>query len=419
VYAAGDLYIMGVSLHVRLLPSLTRPKRIDLLASNGSTFRYLLKGGDDLQQEQRMQQLLACINACVQAHHAPAGMPANRRRAASSSSTAATLSSGPDAVAGALSGRQEPLYANANANLRALILNVTPLGQSMGLVQWVPRSMTLLDVFKAWQSRMLERHQAATPTLLPTQQQGRPQQQPQQRQERQMQQHGALPGTLAGVRSGEDKGKPGKGRGCSGKAQLPQDVTIAHRRAMQAATAAVQGLTINSSCSAVPSAAGSTPAPAAPPDSVVCLKPVQLFYTVLQEQLRAGGHSPQLPRKQWPADVLLATFKVLLRRSPSQLLATELFTSANDAQHWWEIRNRYTASLALTSVASYLLGIGDRHLNNILIVQGTGQVVHIDSAVSFDQGTSLRVPEVVPFRLTQLLVAALGPLGAQVCVMQA
>lgn len=42
------------------------------------------------------------------------------------------------------------------------------------------------------------------------------------------------------------------------------------------------------------------------------------------------------------------------------------------------------------------------------------QVVHVDSSVCFDQGAALRVPEVVPFRLTPMLSAALGPLGAQV-----
>lgn len=48
--------------------------------------------------------------------------------------------------------------------------------------------------------------------------------------------------------------------------------------------------------------------------------------------------------------------------------------SARDAEAWWDMRQSYTASLALSSVATYLLGIGDRHLNNILVVQNSGQV---------------------------------------------
>ena len=51
----------------------------------------------------------------------------------------------------------------------------------------------------------------------------------------------------------------------------------------------------------------------------------------------------------------------------------------------------------------HVLGLGDRHLDNMLLDLATGQVVHIDFNLSFDKGALLRVPEVVPFRLTQLL----------------
>jgi phosphatidylinositol kinase/protein kinase (PI-3 family) len=72
--------------------------------------------------------------------------------------------------------------------------------------------------------------------------------------------------------------------------------------------------------------------------------------------------------------VLQRVLLTLQRRAPSQLLAQELWVSARDAEAWWVMRQRYTASLALSSVATYLLGIGDRHLNNILVVQNSGQV---------------------------------------------
>lgn len=41
------------------------------------------------------------------------------------------------------------------------------------------------------------------------------------------------------------------------------------------------------------------------------------------------------------------------------------------------------------------------------------QVVHIDYNVCFDKGKSLRVPERVPFRLTQNIVAGLGATGIE------
>ena len=56
----------------------------------------------------------------------------------------------------------------------------------------------------------------------------------------------------------------------------------------------------------------------------------------------------------------------------------------------------------------HVLGLGDRHLDNILLDLASGQVVHIDFNLSFDKGALLRVPEVVPFRLTQLLQVPLS-----------
>lgn len=58
----------------------------------------------------------------------------------------------------------------------------------------------------------------------------------------------------------------------------------------------------------------------------------------------------------------------------------------------------------------YIVGLGDRHLDNILLDRETGEVVHIDYSVCFDKGAALRVPEVVPFRLTQMMqVSAITP----------
>jgi hypothetical protein len=57
------------------------------------------------------------------------------------------------------------------------------------------------------------------------------------------------------------------------------------------------------------------------------------------------------------------------------------------------------------------LGLGDRHLDNILMHKRDGQLIHIDFNVIFGRGARLKVPEVVPFRLTHTMAAALGPAG--------
>lgn len=51
----------------------------------------------------------------------------------------------------------------------------------------------------------------------------------------------------------------------------------------------------------------------------------------------------------------------------------------------------------------HLMGLGDRHLDNILLNKHTGRVVHIDYNIIFDKGRQLHVPEIVPFRLTPML----------------
>jgi ataxia telangiectasia mutated family protein len=68
-----------------------------------------------------------------------------------------------------------------------------------------------------------------------------------------------------------------------------------------------------------------------------------------------------------------------------------------------------------------ILGIGDRHSQNILIDEHTGEVIHIDFGVTFEQGKALRTPETVPFRLTRDVIDGFGVSGVsgvftQACV---
>lgn len=57
------------------------------------------------------------------------------------------------------------------------------------------------------------------------------------------------------------------------------------------------------------------------------------------------------------------------------------------------------------------MGIGDRHVNNILLDMSTAEVIHIDFGIALERGKLLLTPERVPFRLTRDLVAAMGCLG--------
>ncbi|XP_067140412.1 serine-protein kinase ATM [Centruroides vittatus] len=80
---------------------------------------------------------------------------------------------------------------------------------------------------------------------------------------------------------------------------------------------------------------------------------------------------------------------------------------------WFERRLTYTQSVATSSVVGYMLGIGDRHVNNILIDVNTAEIIHIDFGIAFEQGKMLTTPETVPFRLTRDIVDGMGICGTE------
>jgi serine/threonine-protein kinase ATR len=51
-------------------------------------------------------------------------------------------------------------------------------------------------------------------------------------------------------------------------------------------------------------------------------------------------------------------------------------------------------------MVGYVVGLGDRHSENILLDERTGEVLHVDLNCIFQQGETFSVPERVPFRFT-------------------
>lgn len=83
-----------------------------------------------------------------------------------------------------------------------------------------------------------------------------------------------------------------------------------------------------------------------------------------------------------------------------------------DPHAWYEARTRFTLSAAAWSAVGHVIGLGDRHSENILLDKTNGECVHVDFDCLFDKGLHLPKPETVPFRLTQNMVDAFGPTGA-------
>ncbi|XP_050523942.1 serine-protein kinase ATM isoform X2 [Daktulosphaira vitifoliae] len=80
---------------------------------------------------------------------------------------------------------------------------------------------------------------------------------------------------------------------------------------------------------------------------------------------------------------------------------------------WFERRQAYIHSVATSSMVGYILGIGDRHVQNILIDNETAELIHIDFGIAFDQGTLLTTPETVPFRLSRDIEDGMGICGIE------
>ncbi|EIW76220.1 hypothetical protein CONPUDRAFT_158248 [Coniophora puteana RWD-64-598 SS2] len=80
---------------------------------------------------------------------------------------------------------------------------------------------------------------------------------------------------------------------------------------------------------------------------------------------------------------------------------------------WLASRLSYGRTAAVMSMVGFILGLGDRHCENILLDVNTGDVVHVDFNCLFEKGKTLETPERVPFRLTQNLVDGLGVTGVE------
>jgi len=78
---------------------------------------------------------------------------------------------------------------------------------------------------------------------------------------------------------------------------------------------------------------------------------------------------------------------------------------------WFEARTNFTLSTAVWSAVGHIIGLGDRHSENILIDTSNGECVHVDFDCIFDKGLLLPRPEVIPFRLTPNMLDAFGPTG--------
>eukprot|EP01088_Endostelium_zonatum_P000895 TRINITY_DN1115_c0_g1_i1.p1 TRINITY_DN1115_c0_g1~~TRINITY_DN1115_c0_g1_i1.p1 ORF type:complete len:1488 (-),score=370.97 TRINITY_DN1115_c0_g1_i1:54-4517(-) len=107
-------------------------------------------------------------------------------------------------------------------------------------------------------------------------------------------------------------------------------------------------------------------------------------------------------------------FKEGLKSTEGDDLEKIFWLKSPNSEVWLERRTNYTRSLATMSMVGYILGLGDRHLRNIMLDKGTGKITHIDFGDCFEVAIHRdKYPERIPFRLTRMLIKAMEVSGIE------
>ncbi|KAL0214479.1 hypothetical protein P9112_006663 [Eukaryota sp. TZLM1-RC] len=119
---------------------------------------------------------------------------------------------------------------------------------------------------------------------------------------------------------------------------------------------------------------------------------------------QADGTITKDPRK---LDELETLFKEIQQHFPP-VFHRWFMENFDSIPHVVSARRRFGVSTALWCGVGYILGLGDRHLENILIAND-GTCHHCDFNFLFNKGVRVSWPETVKFRLTNNIVDASGP----------
>ncbi|KAF8165694.1 hypothetical protein B0H34DRAFT_690087 [Crassisporium funariophilum] len=131
--------------------------------------------------------------------------------------------------------------------------------------------------------------------------------------------------------------------------------------------------------------------------------------------------------KSWSSEMghLFNDVKKMDNNAAAEAFKTKVLTIYKPVFHEWFIetfpeptawlasRLTYGRTAAVMSMVGFILGLGDRHCENILLDMNSGDVVHVDFNCLFEKGKTLETPERVPFRLTQNIIDGLGVSGVE------
>uniref|UniRef100_A0A2K6UN42 DNA-dependent protein kinase catalytic subunit n=1 Tax=Saimiri boliviensis boliviensis TaxID=39432 RepID=A0A2K6UN42_SAIBB len=107
----------------------------------------------------------------------------------------------------------------------------------------------------------------------------------------------------------------------------------------------------------------------------------------------------------------VTSFRKRESKVPADLLKRAFVRMSTSPEAFLALRSHFASSHALICISHWILGIGDRHLNNFMVAMGTGGVIGIDFGHAFGSATQfLPVPELMPFRLTRQFINLMLPM---------
>lgn len=113
--------------------------------------------------------------------------------------------------------------------------------------------------------------------------------------------------------------------------------------------------------------------------------PDDLPTRIVQKQLKDTQAKCTGERPQHTIEYLTSWFTEIVTKRHRPVMRYFFREKHKEPTAWFATRLNYTRSVAVTSIVGHVLGLGDRHLSNILLDQHNGEVVHIDLGIAFDQ----------------------------------
>ena len=124
----------------------------------------------------------------------------------------------------------------------------------------------------------------------------------------------------------------------------------------------------------------------------------------------AADFAKQIDRS-WPTRS--AKFEKTLAEHDLHILHRSFLRLTTSPEGYFFFRDNFLRSHALHCVVGWIMSIGDRHADNLLISYNTGESIPIDFGYSFGATAFLPIPELSPFRYTPQMRTLAKPLKKQ------